>query len=103
MLTMAETKDYALVKNGKVVNRIVADASFIETIRGQYDYVTDAPEAQRGKLWDGKMFTDAPVESILEPTPKKTIEDVLTKLAELETKINTIDAKVTAAHTGKTP
>lgn len=90
------TKEYSLIKDGKVVNRIVADADFIEKIRGDYDLITDDPQAAKGATWDGKVFTPPVAKEVPETPPSKTVEDVLTKLAELEVMVKAVDSKLTA-------
>lgn len=54
---MGEIKEYSLIKDGRVMNRIVADESFIESIRADYDLVTDDKGAVMGATWDGEAYT----------------------------------------------
>ena len=49
--------NYALIKNQTVINAIVADAEFAETIAPDWDAVVLLPEgAGIGWAWDGKKF-----------------------------------------------
>lgn len=81
--------EYSLIKDGKVVNRIVADSKYVAKIEADYDYITDSPEAKMGASWDGKDFTPAPVPAG-KASPKEQTEDtlirVLADLAEIKAK-----------------
>lgn len=52
---------YALIKNGVVINCIVADETFAAHIRPQYDFVIRVdeldPQPGIGWLYDGDEFT----------------------------------------------
>lgn len=67
---------YALIKNGKVDNVIIADADFIAQITDQYDHIEllDTPEEQTvsgpGWTWDGKSFTQPIIDTGL-ATPEQ--------------------------------
>jgi hypothetical protein len=52
---------YSLIKNGIVENVILSDASFIETIRDEWDDII-LEGGSIGQLWDGQSFTNPPVE-----------------------------------------
>lgn len=58
---------FAVIKNGTVVNAIVAPESFV--LEGFNLIASDT--AQFGQLWDGSVFTDAPQEP--EPLPNLTM------------------------------
>lgn len=51
---------YALIKNGIVVNVIIADPTFILGIQSQYDACIDVTNTYCGPgfLYDGVSFTD---------------------------------------------
>lgn len=87
--------NYALVKDGKVINRIVADADFIDKIRGDYDLITDATEAVKGASWDGTNFTPPEPQPVPEPveTLKDKVDAIFTKIENIEAKIGLIDTK----------
>ena len=88
-------KDYSLIKNGKVVNRIVADEAFIDTIKHEWDFITDDVTAQKGCLWDGEKFTPPVRPAVVE------VETVEAKLTKLIAKVDEIDANVKAMKAGK--
>lgn len=52
---------FCLIKDGVVVNAIVADQSFVDLIKSQYDFViqTDDLDPQPGVNWlyDGEEFS----------------------------------------------
>ncbi len=52
--------DYILVKDGVVVNRIVASPEFVESIRSDYDSIVecDGSGASPGWTYDGVSFTN---------------------------------------------
>lgn len=86
---------YSLIKNGKVVNRIIADSKFIAKIEADYDYITDSPDAGVGASWDGKGFIPAPVpvkKASQEAKVEETLAQVLVELAGIKAKTDKIDA-----------
>jgi hypothetical protein len=83
-------KDYSLIKNGKVVNRIVADAGFIKKIEHEYDHITDDVKASMGFEWDGERFTPSGPKP---PKERMGIDAIIQKLSEMESKINALGEK----------
>ncbi|ARU04762.1 hypothetical protein CCO03_08790 [Comamonas serinivorans] len=59
---------YALIKEGAVVNTIVADADFVATIASEWDHIEPAGDAGIGWSWDGGTFTP-PVVAPVDPGP----------------------------------
>ena len=77
---------YALIKNGKVENVIIADAEFIKHLASKYDYIenVDGKRVGPGCSYDPikKVFGDP------SPPPLPSLEELkATKLAQLETAI----------------
>ena len=75
---------YALIKNNKVENVIVADEEFIKKLASKYDYIenVDGKRVGIGCTYDSvkKVFGDLP------PPPLQSLEELKsTKLAQLET------------------
>lgn len=85
---MAKIKEYSLIKNGKAINRIVADEKFIESIRHEYDLITDSALAVKGASWDGEKFTPPVVVPV---APKQTLED---KIDALVVKVSDLEAAI---------
>ena len=74
--------NYALIKNGKVQNVIVADAAFVATIAHEWDRIVPTSTAQSGWLDDGVNLS-AP------PQPQPTRRDaIILRLMEID---NTTD------------
>ena len=75
---------YALIKNNKVENVIIADTEFIKRLASKYDYIenVDGKRISSGCSYDPikKVFGDPP------PPPLPSLEELKsTKLAQLET------------------
>lgn len=77
--------DYALIKNGKVVNVIVADQEFIDSIQSEYDHIEAIDtiwEQQQGVWidwsWDATNGFTAPPK---DPEPVVDLGRKITKLA----------------------
>lgn len=81
---MAEIKEYSLIKDGRVMNRIVADEKFIESVRADYDLVTDDKNAVMGATWDGKGYTP--------PAPQDAPKSIESKLDALIKKVEALSA-----------
>lgn len=62
---------WALIKDGKVVNVILASAEFISTISGQYqaciDITNSDPCPHIGWVFDGSTLTDPNPPVVVEP------------------------------------
>lgn len=89
--------EYLLIKNDKVVNKIVADSDFAQSISGDYDFVVKVKQSNRdaGIDWDyddgilglGSKFT-APVRPVIPETPGEAADRVRREdKAQLKVKI----------------
>jgi len=80
--SFANASEYLLIKNGKVVNRVVADSDFANSIDSDYDFVIQIKQTNKdvGLDWDydngvlgvGAKFT-APVRPVIPETPGERI------------------------------
>lgn len=75
----------ALIRSGLVENVIVADASFIDVIRSEWDHIVDITYTEYGVGWlyDGEEFTLPVVE---EPPVAEEVDT--SKLIPIPTNIN---------------
>ena len=77
---------YALIKNNKVENIIVADESFINSIKSDYDHIEKVDAVQVGPGWGYDLTTKTFKEPTPPPAPALTLEEVKSQdLAQLET------------------
>ena len=53
--------NYALIKDNTVQNVIVADAAFVDSIRADWQHITESGDAGIGWGWDGSKFVAPPV------------------------------------------
>lgn len=81
-------KNYAIIKNGKVVNTVVAEADYAET----QGWIVCSEEA--GIDWDyinGQFIDNRPKSPEPPPLPVPTKEELLQQLLALQTQIQALE------------
>lgn len=77
---------YALIKNNKVKNIIVANENFINSIKSDYDHIEKVDAVQAGPGWGYDPTTKTFKEPTQSPAPLLTLDEVKSQyLAQLET------------------